>query len=221
MWRTLGACVCVAFLLGMTSRPAAATDTAKEYKAGDGEGVKGWGCRDLQAAKELGQPFCVYVYDVKNKRNLAAKFYEEVLAKPEVKEKLKGFFCVKIKSDGSDSKGWPSGWLERSANGGTLVLATSDFVQTLIFDKLNKDTVNPAGVAKQLAGITTYEEQRKALLLKAGVKLPEAGGGGNKPPMPLAPVDEKNAKAVLGLGGDKKPEEKKPPKKKVDGPTEE
>jgi hypothetical protein len=190
----------------------AADNKDKNYKAGDGEGVKGWGFRHFADAKTGGQPLCIYFYDAKNSRNMTGKFYEENLGKAEVKEKLKGFLCLKVKSDNSDGKGWPGDWMERSINGATVVLTTSDFSPTctFIYDKFSKESFNLAGLMAQLKGIAGYEEKLKALQAK-------------NPKPAAAPVaaEEKAPKLMPGLDADsKKPQPKKPPKK-VDGPTEE
>lgn len=191
----------------------------RNYKGGDGDAVKGWGWRHYQDATTSGQPLCVYVYDAKNNRNMAAKYFEaSVLNNAEVKEKLKGFLCLKIKGDGSDGKNWPQGWRERCVNGAVLVLATSDMVRTTVYDKLNKESLTPAVMVAQLKGTLQYEQQLKELLAKAGVK--EVGAGPAKAGMP--PAEEKAEKVLPGLDAEKKAEKKKPDKPKLpDGPTEE
>ena len=214
-------CGQVAALLAACSCFAGAARKAGDrgYTGGEAGSVSGWGAKDFQEIKKLEQPLCVYVFDPKYGSNITAKFLEGILGSAEVKEKLKPFLCVKLKSDGSDSKGWPSDWMARSYNGAVLVVASSDFGQKLVYDKDNKETVSAVGLAVQLRNIAKYEEERKAFVAKGGTKL-SAGAPGAAPV--AAPVTkETTAKPLPAAEAEKKPENKPEKKKTIDGPTEE
>lgn len=214
----------VAALLLAASCLAAQHDAKKDrnYLGGEADSVKDWGAKDFLTAKASGQPLCVYIYDAKYKPNMASRYFEakEVLGSADVREQLKPFLCIRLKSDCSDSKGWPGDLLARSFDGAVLMLATSDFAQKSVYDKQNKEFVNAAGLVAQLKAIVQYEEQRKALVAK--MKL--VPGPQSPPPLPTppAPAADKGEKAPLSALEDKKLE-KKPEKKKktVDGPADE
>src|SRR5438132_140328 len=82
---------------------------AAGFKGGDSEAVKSWASRDYENAKTAGLPLCIYLFDPSNNNNSRAKLLEgpDLLSNADVKSKLKSFLTLKIKTDGSDVKGWP------------------------------------------------------------------------------------------------------------------
>jgi hypothetical protein len=185
---------------------------AAGYKAGEGETVKSWSCRDYDNAKTVGQPLCVYFYNAKNSNNAIAKVYEDkaMLGDSALIAKLKPFLLLKIKTDGTAGKNWPPEYVSRAGAGATIMLASSDLKQTWFLDKdLGKEKIKPDTLLPQIDLILKYEEHKK----KTDPPKKEA------PP----PVEEKKKPAVPGLptDDDKKPDAKKPAKKKVDGPADE
>jgi hypothetical protein len=220
-WGQVAALLAAAFCL------AAANDAKKERNCigGEAESVKGWGAKDFLAAKTEGKPMCVYIHDPKYNHNMAAKYFEgkDVLDNAEVKEQLRGFLCVRLKSDGSDSKGWPGDWLGRGFDGAVLVLATSDFAEKFIYDKQNKGEIGAAGMVARLKALAKYEEERKVLV--ARTKL--VPGPQSTPPPPPPPAvaggkAEKPPPPPPSFLDDEKKKDKKPEKKRtVDGPTDE
>ncbi|MGD0088945.1 MAG: alanine-zipper protein [Planctomycetota bacterium] len=89
---------------------------------------KNWPARDFASAAAVPGAVCVYIKDPKPKKNHEAEALEgkEMLGNEEVRVKLRPFNRIKIKSDGSDGKGWPSEWLAHAKNGAVLVLFNSD-----------------------------------------------------------------------------------------------
>jgi hypothetical protein len=188
---------------------------AGDYKAGDNEPVKKWTGRDFEGAKVAGMPMLVYFYDPEPKRNEIAKLLEsKVLAMAEVKEKLKSFLVLKVKTDGTDYKGWPADWLGHAKNGAAIMLTTSDMVQQIFYDKSTpKETfANINNVVQQMAAVLKYEENKKAIAEKNPAKKDKEA----------PPPEEKKSLPGLALDKDKdKKDEKKPEKKKTAAPADE
>lgn len=159
---------------------ACGSETApKDWKAGGGgkdtPAVKDWKPRNFETVEALKtgyQPWCVYIYDADLKHNTAAYHYEGpkegVLSNKETQDKLAGFAKIKIKSDGTDAKGWQEGWRKSADKGATLILMSADMAMVVVFDKSKEATERtPQKVAAAAASIKTYEDNKKAAAAKA------------------------------------------------------
>lgn len=135
------------------------------YKAGSLDKIGGWKAVDLEQARTVAQPLCLYIYDAEHTNNNHAKFFEGLscLNNDDVQEKLKSFNCLKIKSNGSDAKGWPAEWLARAKAGCVLILASDDLKLIQIYDKNTvREQINGRNLTAVIDGILKYDEQKKA-----------------------------------------------------------
>jgi hypothetical protein len=205
--------VCALVVLALVANAHAAG-----YKAGAADSVKGWPTRDFENAKTAGLPLCVYFYNPENNNNSRAKYIEgpDLLANADVKSSLKGFLSLKVKTDGSDAKGWPAEILSRAGKGGAVMLASGDMSQIFFFDNtMQMSDIKPAMFVQQAAGILNYEKKNPA-----AKKEEEKEKKGAMPP----PPEEKKGVPGLALDngkGDKKDEKKPPEKKKPVAPADE
>lgn len=195
----------------------AANAHAAGYKAGAADSVKGWPTRDFENAKTAGLPLCVYFYDPANNNNSRAKYIEgpDLLANADVKSTLKSFLSLKVKTDGSDAKGWPAEILSRAGKGGAVMLASGDMSQIFFFDNtMQMSDIKPAMFIQQATGILNYEKKNPA------AKKEEEKKG----PMPPPPEEKKGVPGLAldnGKKDDKKDEKKPPEKKKPVAPADE
>jgi len=197
--------LCAVVVLSLVSSVQAAG-----YKGGTADSVKGWPTRDFENAKTAGLPLCIYFYDPANNNNSRAKFIEgpDLLANAEVKSALKGFLSLKVKTDGSDAKGWPADMLARAGKGGAVLLMSGDMTQMFFFDReMQMSDIKPATFVAQATGILNYEKKNPA-----AKKEEEKEKKGAMPP----PPEEKKGVPGLALDKDKndKKDDKKPPEKK-------
>ena len=199
-------------LFALTLSSARATDTMdKKFMAGSGE-VKSWLKHDYELIKGGFSPLVIYIYDHAAKKNALAFHFEgatEGVANATLKEKLAKFTKVKIKSDGSDSKGWPDALLKGADKGASLILMSSDLTIQIVFDKSKeKADINLQSIMAAVAGIQAHEEKLKKLAEAEDKKL-----------HPVA-VEEKAKEPdfVIGLEKDKKKpgDPKKPGDKAAD-----
>ncbi|HYG77966.1 MAG TPA: hypothetical protein VEK08_23375 [Planctomycetota bacterium] len=192
---------------------------AAGFKGGTGEAVKGWGSRDFEGAKTAGLPMIIYIYDPSNNNNSVANNIEtKVVASAEVKEKMRGFLTIKIKTDGTDVKGWPAEILSRAGKGAAVGVISSDFAQMLFLDKTTgREGMTSQALLMNILSIQNYEEKKKLMADK--------NGGGKKEEKGLMPEKQEEKKTVPGLAlgdeKDKKDAKKAPEKKKVAAPADE
>lgn len=195
--------------LTLSSAFAAADTMDKKFMAGGGE-VKSWPKRDYEMIKGGFSPLVIYIYDHTAKKNSLAFHFEgatEGVANATLKEKLAKFTKIKIKSDGSDSKGWPEDLIKPADKGASLILMSSDLTIKIIFDKSKeKSEINLQSILAAVAGIQAHEDKLKKLAEEA-----------DKKAHPVA-VEEKAKEPdfVIGLDKDKKkPGDPKKPGDKV------
>ncbi len=154
-------------LFALTLSSARATETMdKKFMAGSGE-VKSWLKHDYELIKGGFSPLVIYIYDHAAKKNALAFHFEgatEGVANATLKEKLAKFTKVKIKSDGSDSKGWPDALLKGADKGASLILMSSDLTIQIVFDKSKeKADINLQSIMTAVAGIQAHEDKLKKL----------------------------------------------------------
>jgi len=169
---------------------------------------KNWRARDFTAL--MTQPLFLYIKDANAKKNTEAALIEgsEFLGDAEFRKKLRGFSRVKIKNDGSDSKGWPAEWLKRAENGAALVLVSADRRETTFVDggqakaMLNKEALNTV-----LDAMLKKETDRKTALAAANKAKAEA-----KAPKPEMPVVKPEIPGLDDVAAKKaeKPKSKEP-----------
>ena len=204
---TLFTLACVSVVVGQASA---------QNMAGEGEAVKALPSREFEGAKKLGLPMCVYLYDPNaQKTNAMVKALEgTVLANAELRDKLKPFQFLKIRSDGSDVKGWPQEWREYGDKGAALLFTTSDLKSVVVYDRFKgKDVATIDNVEGTIKQILAYEEKKKEIA--GGGKIgKEAKDEKEEKPSKPEPVAQAIAKALPGLDKDNplpKPAEKKKP----------
>jgi hypothetical protein len=170
---------------------------------------KKWPARDFANATAVQGLICVYIKDAGAKNNKQAEKLEgaDFLGNEEVRVKLRGSTRIKIKNDGSDSKGWPDAWLRAAENGALLVLFSSDKVKVFPFGKSTpKEEFSKEGLLRAIDAIQKHEADKRAAA-EAKAKEEEA-----KKPDPAN---------IPGLDPSKKPpEEKKPKPKPQETPVE-
>ena len=137
----------------------AKTPKAVVHKAGSGEAVKSWGAQSYATLQKGGKkPYCVYIYDFKAKNNMVAKDLEEkFLAAAEVKNELKDFVCLKIKSDGTDAKDWPKTILANGYNGAAFMLISSDLKKIFLVNKDSLPSMTSLDIAENAKKFLSYE----------------------------------------------------------------
>lgn len=204
-FRQLSALCVVLFCLAGQRHASAAN------MAGEGDSVKSLPSRDFDAAKKTGSPMCIYFYDQNaQKTNNMVKLIEaSILANAELHDKLKPFLMLKIRTDGTDVKGWPQDWRDTADKGASLLFTTSDLKPLFFYDKSKgKEATTLENIEFTIQQILSYEDKKKGI--RPGTKEPKEA---KEKPEPVAEV----AKPLPGLNMDKDPKEpaKKPePKKK-------
>jgi hypothetical protein len=142
-----------------------------EYAGGSGPAVKAWTPKPFDATKDSFQPLAIYVYDSSVKVNGFAKALEgkDGLETDAIKTALEKFAKIKIKSDGSDAKGWAPALLADAKGGSSLVLMSADAKLQRTFDKNtpggNKGHGKDA-ILLALEEILAYESKQKVEKLK-------------------------------------------------------
>src|SRR5579862_2080829 len=165
----LRACRLLPILIVIAVYVHASESAPKDWKAGSAKDspVKDWKPRNfdsIEAGKGGYQPWCIYIYDADLKHNTNAYHYEGpkdgVLSNKDAMEKLAGFTKIKIKADGTDSKGFQEAWRKAADKGASLILMSAD---------MTKEAAErtPQAVAAAAASIKTYEETKKAAAVKA------------------------------------------------------
>ncbi len=164
---------------------------------GKAESVTNLPARDFENAKTSGMPLCIYFFDSNMRPNNRARHVETVLGNLDLREKLKPFLFLKIRTDGSDVRGWPVDLREPANKSASVVFISSDFKQVVSFDKMMQvNHISVDSLANAAENMIQYEK-RLAILTggKSGI------GAKKEEPKAAPPVIE--AKSVPGL--DKKP----------------
>ena len=182
-------------------------------EAGKADTVKDWSSRDFENSKNSGLPLCLYFFDPDMSPNYRARLLEgkSALASAEVKAKLRGFLCLKIRSDATDVKGWPAQLRTPAHKSASLVFMSADLQQIISFEKtMPNEQINPESVLAAAQRILNYEEQLKTI---------KSPGKTDKPKTPAPPLDTK----VPGLktGDEEKPLKTPEKKKKKPAPADE
>jgi hypothetical protein len=190
--------------------------------AGKADSVKSLPGRDFESAKAAGLPLFIYFFDPETRPNNRAKWLEGRggIAHVDVRDKMKSFLCLKIKTDGSDFKGWPASLLNPAQKSASLVLMSADLQQMVCFDKsFTNEQISPAVITDAMAKILAYEQQKKAAIAdinkfagtnaKPGEKesktpapdvavpgLAKPDAKGNTNAAPIAPAHRRPAKGV-------------------------
>ena len=179
------------------------------FIGGTGEAVKAWTPRAFDALKGGYSPLAVYIYDHENKKNSFAFGLEgsKGLNSADVKDKLSKFSKIKVKSDGTDAKGWPAAMLQNADKSSVLILMSSDLTMQLVFDK-SKDAGERSAQSIMAAAtaILAHEDKLKAIAEKEDKK--------NHPEVMEKPK-EKEADFTIKVDGPK-PAAKKPDAKVAD-----
>ena len=129
-------------------------------EAGKSEFVKNLPGRDYESARNAGMPLCVYFFDPNQRNNPRGRYLEQVLSNAELRSKLKQFLYLKIRSDGSDVRGWPQNLLEPAMKSAALVFISSDFKQVIPFDKsMQTESITQEAVARALLSTLQYEKK--------------------------------------------------------------
>lgn len=126
--------------------------------------VKAWPAMEFQAALQTGKPVAAYIFDPDYKNNYRAKHVEgsAAIANIDVRDALKNFQCMRIKSDGTDVRGWPKEMLANAYRSASLVLMSSDGKKVFPFDKrMSNEQINPAVLLSAAQTIIRYEESIK------------------------------------------------------------
>lgn len=129
-----------------------------------GGGSNGWKPLDFKNVQHNSLPIALFIYDPQQKsKNHAAELLEgkDGLDNNDVKEKLKQFTHIKIKSDQTDSKGWTPEWLKAADNGAILILASGDFKELARFDKSAPPKTLKAQIIAAADVVTKHQEEEK------------------------------------------------------------
>lgn len=127
--------------------------------------VKTWPAKEFQVALTAGKPIAAYIFDPEYKNNYRAKHMEgsAAIANIDVRDALKAFQCMRIKSDGTDVRGWPKEMLTNAYRSASLVLMSSDGKKVFPFDKrMSNEQINPAVILAAAQSIIKYEESMKS-----------------------------------------------------------
>lgn len=141
--------------------------SAADNWPGDGgksDVVKTWPAMEFQAALQTGKPVAAYIFDPDYKNNYRAKHVEgsAAIANIDVRDALKNFQVLRIKSDGTDVRGWPKEMLSNAYRSASLVLMSSDGKKVFPFDKrMTNEQINPAVILSAAQTIVRYEESIK------------------------------------------------------------
>jgi len=168
---------------------------------------KNWPARDFASATAVPAAICVLIKDPKLKTNQEAEQLtgKDLLGNDEVRAKLRGFTRLKVKSDGSDGKGWPAAWLSQARGGAVLVLFSSNQAKVTIIDKTHsKETLLKAADA-----ILKYVAQWKETAA-AQEKEARAKQEASKPPPPVDKPDVPGLDGKIARKDKKKPGSKEP-----------
>ncbi|HEY3321398.1 MAG TPA: hypothetical protein VGP72_13080 [Planctomycetota bacterium] len=171
---------------------------------------KNWSSRDASQTRSAESAIVLYIKDPKPKKNLEAEHYEskDCLLDDSLRVKLRGCSRIKIKSDGTDGRGWAPEWLQKAHNGAMLVLLTSDGSQVYQFEAKGKEGPKADAISQAADRILKWQTERKA----AADAKAKAEAAKNPPPPPPKPE-------IPGLDG--KTVAKKPDKPKVKEPQDE
>ncbi len=139
--------------------------TPKDFKGGSSASVKDWKPRAFDTIKGGYLPMVIYVYDPEPKKNALAFHFEgkDALDNAEVKEKISKFAKIKIKTDGTDVKGWTEQYLKPAEKGASLYIMSADQSIVIPFDKTK--SVAERGLPQILAAIAAvqaHEDKLKA-----------------------------------------------------------
>ncbi len=201
-------------------------------EGGKSDVVKGWPAMDFQVALQTDKPICAYIFDPDTKQNPRAKYLEgrDGLASIEVRDALKDFQMLRIKSDGTDVRGWPKDMLFNAQRSASIIMLSSDGKKVFTFDKrMSNEQIKPSVLASTALGITKYEESIKNI---KGTQDKLAGTGkkeANKETAAAEPVNNKipglppKDEGVPGLKKEEKVDAKPvaAPAKKTPQPTDE
>ena len=139
------------------------SNTANDYDGGSGDSVKSIKPEDAEKSKDGKSPVFLYIYDADADDNVFAKHLESLLSNKEIDQMAREFKKVKIKADGSDSRGWPEEWRQRAKKGAALLLITSDKSQVIVVDKhLGRESVTTETVTSSMRNILRYEAKAKS-----------------------------------------------------------
>ena len=169
-------------------------------EAGHHEAVKNLPGRDFENARTAGVPLCIYFFDPMVRPNNRARYLEPVLGNLDLRAKMKDFLWLKIRTDGTDVRGWPADFRDPANKSASFVLISSDFKQIVSFDKnMQANQITTESIAGAVDNMLQYE---KRLVLLGGGKT--AAGSAKKEDPKVTPVIE--AAKVPGLNDkDKKP----------------
>ncbi len=173
---------------------------------------KNWPACDTTSFHAIDQGLCLYIKDARMKKNPEADFYEgtDLLLNDSLRVKLRGLKRVKVKSDGTDSKGWPAEWLKAGHNGAVLIIASGDGTLTGIFERKGKSGPSLEAINELVDKVVKHQAERKASAdakAKADAELAKK----NAPPPPKPEIP--------GLGPSTAAPKKDKPKEK--GPQDE
>mgnify|MGYP000417152831 CR=1 FL=1 len=200
--RAWSALLSIAFVMNL----GAAAAEAYPGDGGKADSLKGWYARDYETALASDKPLCVYFFDPNQKINTRAKLIEgaQCLANFELKDVLTHFTCLKIRSDGTDVKGWPAAMRESASRSASLYFISSDFKNVLKYDRSAQSIeIRPDAVMASAHSILQYEK-KKAEFAEERAKLAARREGKDKDKEPVM------SKGVPGL---KNSDDKEPPKK--------
>lgn len=137
-------------------------NSSNEYDGGSGDSVKSIKPEDAEKSKDGKNPVFLYIYDADSDDNVFAKHLESLLANKEIDQMAREFKKVKIKADGSDSRGWPEEWRLRAKKGAALLLITSDKSQVIVVDKqIGRESVTAETLTSSMRNILRYEAKAK------------------------------------------------------------
>jgi hypothetical protein len=132
--------------------------------AGKAESVKNLPSRDFENAKTSGMPLCIYFFDPNMRPNNRARHVEMVLGNLDLREKLKAFLFLKIRTDGSDVRGWPMDLREPANKSASVVFISSDGKQIVSFDKMMQvNLISVESVATAAENMIQYEKRLSIL----------------------------------------------------------
>jgi len=172
-------------------------------EAGKSDSVKSLPGRDFENARTAGMPLIVYFFDPNARPNNRSRYVEPLLGNLDFRSKLKDFLMLKIRTDGTDVRGWPAEFRDPAVRSASVVFISSDFKQIISFDKnMQNAQITLDAMSNAAASILVYE---KSLAL-------QKGGAKKEEPKAVTPVIE--ASKVPGLSDKDKKATAAPAKRK-------
>ena len=181
---------------------------ANEYRAASGASVKGWSARNFDDTKAITTPKIVYFFDPDIFHNNFAEKMEgkDFLSNEDVQAALKKFSRFRVKYDGTEARGWPKEWRDRSKNGAAILLMSSDNLMVVWLDRQTPaDNMSADRFISAFKAVEDYDKSHKPDKDKDKDKIAA------KSDKPDGPDNSLKVKGLPPAPGEDKPKDEKKP----------